>query len=148
MTIGLRVSSFLSSVFSRSQPSSTVANGVTKVSDISVLVNDVVLVIHGKKPVGTIAADAQKIMGDIEKIGNGIAATSPYIGPIVSDVASLVADGAALVASRGLDLPAYVEAGATLQQLAAAAQSAVAAYQQALANYQSSTAVIAAQPLK
>ena len=117
-------------------------------SDVSNLVNDVIGFLHGKTPASSIGADAEKILGDVQKGAGAVAAVAPLIPTIVADVADLVAEGTLLLASKGLDVPEYVAAGVTLQQLAVAAQAAVAALQQGYANYQTGTAVIAASPAK
>ena len=57
-------------------------------------------------------------------------------------------EGAAIIASKGLNLPEFVQAGVTLKMLAADLANAEKAFLAAMANYKTSAAVMASAPGK
>lgn len=118
-------------------------------SDVSSFVNNVIGFLHGKKSSQVmIGADAHKLLTDVEEVVAGLEAAGPYGPSIVTDVAKLAGEGAALVASRGLDLPEFLAAGSTLGTLASVLASAERAFLAGMANYRAAAAAVAAAPPK
>lgn len=116
-------------------------------SDGSKLWDAIIGFIHGKAPASSMSPPAEKLLSDARKIAAGVVAAAPEGPALLADVTKLAADGAALAASKGLDLPELVEAGLALQQLAADFQKAQAKFQDGMAKYQTAAAIVAAVPL-
>jgi hypothetical protein len=110
-------------------------------SDVSKFIDDLISAIHGKPTSGALAGDAQKLLGDVEKVAAGVGAASKDVPGLAADIAIVIAEATALAASKGLDLPALVAAASTLQKTAGDLGKAVA-------DFRAAAAVVAAAPAK
>ena len=97
-------------------------------SDVSKIVDDIVGWIRGGKRPKNLAADADKLLTDVEAVGAGLEEAGPYGPAIAVDCGRVGAELVAIAGTRGLDIPAYEQAAGEIAQLASALQSAEKAF--------------------
>jgi hypothetical protein len=115
-------------------------------SDISSAWNKVVAYLTGKGSAQDASDAGQKLLTDFQGFVAGLESAGPYAPALVGDTAVLVAEGAALVASKGLTLPAVLDAGSELAKLAKDLSAAEDAFMAGLDAYKAAAAVAAHAP--